>query len=317
MKRLLGWLRRFKPAWVFYNLAHWRQLRNNSDRYKQLGIRKSVLGSVSHREITQPSADTPWLDRPDAAEALAKADTSQFPEGVRAQFPNWLDEGFVVLEGHLSGAEVEEINTDIERLFESGEVEYHFRSPRVENAFEKSEPINRFLHDPKLTGVLDFLLGRKVELFQTINFFQGSQQAAHSDSFHMTTEPLGNLIAIWVALEDVDSESGPIFYYPGSHRLPYVMSEDLGANGSALFLADGKDELYEQKIGQVVKDAGIEPVDFLPNKGDVFIWHANLVHGGRPIKRDGATRKSLVAHYFATGVLCYHEVTERPALVAA
>jgi ectoine hydroxylase len=61
----------------------------------------------------------------------------------------------------------------------------------------------------------------------------------------------------------------------------------------------------------------IEPREFLPRKGDVLIWHANLLHGGRAIAAPGATRRSLVAHYFAKDVLCYHEVTERPAVVAA
>ena len=32
---------------------------------------------------------------------------------------------------------------------------------------------------------------------------------------------------MWVALEDIDEGSGPVFYLPGSHRLPYVMTEDL------------------------------------------------------------------------------------------
>jgi len=47
----------------------------------------------------------------------------------------------------------------------------------------------------------------------------------------------------------------------------------------------------------------------------VLIWHANLLHGGSPILRPGATRRSMVCHYFAEGVICYHEMSQRPALV--
>ena len=154
-----------------------------------------------------------------------------------------------------------------------------------------------------------------MNLFQTIDFFVGSEQAAHSDSFHMTTEPMGYLIAIWVALEDVDPESGPVYYYPGSHKLPYVMTEDLGeADGD---LGGGKEARYAERIRSLIADRDLEPIEFTAKAGDVLIWHANLLHGGRGIARDGATRKSLVAHYFGSGVLCYHEVTERPALVEA
>jgi hypothetical protein len=57
--------------------------------------------------------------------------------------------------------------------------------------------------------ILDFLLGRPVHPFQTINFIQGSEQRAHSDFVHMTTEPMGYLIAAWIALEKTDSETAP------------------------------------------------------------------------------------------------------------
>ena len=43
---------------------------------------------------------------------------------------------------------------------------------------------------------------------------------------------------------------------------------------------------------------GIEPVHFLPRKGDVFIWHAQLYHGGAPIETPGRTRRSMVAHFW-------------------
>ena len=49
--------------------------------------------------------------------------------------------------------------------------------------------------------------------------------------------------------------------------------------------------------------------------GDVLVWHANLLHGGGPILREGATRRSMVAHYFCEEVICYHEMTQRPALL--
>jgi len=63
--------------------------------------------------------------------------------------------------------------------------------------------------------------------------------------------------------------------------------------------------------------AGEEPVRFTASAGDVLFWHHNLTHGGSAVTRPGATRRSLVGHYFARDVLCYHEVTERGALMPA
>jgi ectoine hydroxylase-related dioxygenase (phytanoyl-CoA dioxygenase family) len=36
---------------------------------------------------------------------------------------------------------------------------------------------------------------------------------------------------------------------------------------------------------------------FLGKAGDVLIWHADLAHGGAPIKNVGQTRHSLVTHF--------------------
>jgi ectoine hydroxylase len=315
--RTLSRLRRLKPAWALYNLAHWRQLRGNARHYKRLGIQRTVLGTVSHRDIKRADGERPWLDRPGARQALAAADLGGLPPGVAEKLPGWVEDGFLVLDGFFGEAQVGKINADFDRLLGSGEIDYHYRGNRVVDAFQRSEPIREALEDPGLIRVLELLLGREVSLFQSINFVEGSQQRAHSDSFHMTTEPMGYLIAIWVALEDVTPDSGPVFYYPGSHRLPYVMSEDLGEARSRLFLDEDKQGRYEDRIAEELAEARLEPVDFLAKRGDVLIWHANLLHGGRPIGRPGATRRSLVAHYFADGVFCYHEVTERPALTRA
>jgi hypothetical protein len=38
-------------------------------------------------------------------------------------------------------------------------------------------------------------------------------------------------------------------------------------------------------------------------KGDVLIWHADLMHGGAPIEDPKRTRKSLVAHFMPLGVM--------------
>ena len=32
--------------------------------------------------------------------------------------------------------------------------------------------------------------------------------------------PEGFMCGVWVALEDMDMENGPLVYYPGSHKLP-------------------------------------------------------------------------------------------------
>ena len=43
---------------------------------------------------------------------------------------------------------------------------------------------------------------------------------------------------------------------------------------------------------------GLRERKFMARKGDVLIWHADLVHGGSPVRDLGRTRSSMVCHYF-------------------
>jgi ectoine hydroxylase-related dioxygenase (phytanoyl-CoA dioxygenase family) len=95
------------------------------------------------------------------------------------------------------------------------------------------------------------------------------------------------------------------------------MTEDLDLDGSSSLLTADKGKAYQRKMAEVEQQAPRPRKSFTAEPGDVLLWHHNLMHGGSAIEREGATRRSLVAHYFATGVLCYHEVTERPALMPA
>jgi Phytanoyl-CoA dioxygenase (PhyH) len=301
------------------NMLHYPGLRGNAHLHRRYGVRRPVVGPISHRDIKQPAGEVPWLDRPDARTALsADPRLSSFPESTQKSLLGWIDDGYMILPKFFDDAAIDAINSSLDDLIDRGEASTSPRDrSRIMNPFLESKEVSDALTNPELLRLLSFALGRDVRLFQGMHFFVGSQQAAHSDFFHMSTEPIGYLIAIWVALEDVSPDSGPVYYYPGSHKLPYLMTEGLEVRSGPLFVAKGKDEEYNRRLSTAVEEAGIEPVEFLAKKGDVLVWHANLVHGGHSIERSGATRRSIVAHYFARDVLCYHEVTERPALFPA
>ena len=93
------------------------------------------------------------------------------------------------------------------------------------------------------------------------------------------------------------------------------MSEDFESGNTSLAVGDLYYENYTEKMEQKVKEAGIEKVPFIAKKGDVLVWHANLLHGGSEVRNADLTRKSLVVHYFVDGVICYHEITQRPAVI--
>jgi ectoine hydroxylase-related dioxygenase (phytanoyl-CoA dioxygenase family) len=125
----------------------------------------------------------------------------------------------------------------------------------------------------------------------------------------MTTYPLGYLTAAWIAFEDIHPDSGPLVYYPGS-RLPYVSSKDVGIS-QADFRQEGYSAYhnrYEPYIRGLIARHALEPAYFHTKKGDVLIWHANLLHGGSARRNMQLTRKALVCHFFVKGAFVYHDL---------
>ena len=101
-------------------------------------------------------------------------------------------------------------------------------------------------------------------------------------------------------------------YYPGSHKLPYYLNADYDNEGSRWLIGDKDYEEYEAFIQAKVAEQQLPRQVFLARAGDVFIWHANLLHGGEPHLNKALTRQSMVFHYFSQGHICYHEITQPP-----
>jgi len=286
-------------------------------RYREFGLQKPRFATVRHEEVAGMGEGTPTLDLPDGIESLRSdgrfaALAPPLREGLEA----WPERGYLVAEGFFEADRARELGDEVERLAADGTIRRHPRDPRFMNVHRQSAVAEELAGDPRLLELIDLILGRSARLFQTIYFRNGSQQEAHSDAFHMMTEPPGFLVGVWIALEDIDEGSGPVFYLPGSHRLPYLMTEDLGVSAPPGLIPD-KGAAYVGRVRGEVQDFGSAEVPFTARAGDVLLWHHNLIHGGSAVTREGATRRSLVGHYFAERVLCYHEVTERPAQMPA
>lgn len=319
-KRYRGFLRSLKAVYVLNNALNYRYLKPNRQHYRRLGIHKSVLapiGSADFKDV--PQADLPWLDQPDALARLeSHPDFNQLPATWQSGVRQFVREGYCVLEGFYTPEETDALNAEVDRLLGSRQVGFNYTGRKIFNIHEKSALANeRFFQNPELLQLLSFLLGKPALPFQSLSFVQGSEQRAHSDSIHMTTVPPGYLIATWTALEDCTEDNGPLFYYPGSHRLPYVTTADYPSGNTRFTLGRHSNRRYEDHIETLIQKHHLQKKLHLARRGDVLIWHANLLHGGSPITQPGATRRSIVCHYYAQGVFCYHEISQRPAILKA
>jgi len=168
---------------------------------------------------------------------------------------------------------------------------------RVQDAWTFDADVRAIAVNARILQILEKLYGRKAWPFQTLNFPVGTQQHYHSDSVHFSSIPERFMCGVWVALEDIGDDAGPLEYYPGSHKWPIVYNDQVGVR-----IAGAKrrasQELYHQVWEALVEKTHLAPEYFSPRKGDALIWAANLLHGGSCQRNPNATRWSQVTHYF-------------------
>jgi hypothetical protein len=183
---------------------------------------------------------------------------------------------------------------------------------RVQDAWRKSKAVRELALLPRLHAALFAAYGRKSFAFQTLNFREGSQQELHSDMIHFSSLPERFMCGVWIALEDILPGSGPLTYYPGSHRLPPLTMHEAGVSGRAPRVEDyGRH--FVPRFQERITQSGLPRRELLIPKGWAFVWAANLAHGGSPIARPGATRRSLVAHCYFDEGLYYTPMTSDEA----
>jgi len=158
---------------------------------------------------------------------------------------------------------------------------------------------------PQVLAMLEMLYGRRAFPFQTLNFRFGSEQKTHSDTIHFNSIPERFMCGVWLALEDVGEDNGPLHYYPGSHKLPIYTMTQIGVSGARTKEGEAYKTYYEPFVEKLMQNYGQPKRLALLKKGQALIWAANLFHGGEPIRRPGLTRYSQVTHYYFEGTVNY------------
>src|SRR5271165_6270368 len=261
----------------------------------------------------------PWLDRADAFERIdEKLQRGELTIEEAEQCRMWSADGYIILRNLIDHYTLDTVWGAYERAVASGRIHLEPEPAgdadpypgRFLNPHKKSASFCRILKHAELLRWIRLLMEREPKVLQTIASHKGSQQGTHSDSIHMTTYPLGYLSAAWIAFEDISPDCGPLVYYPGSHKLPYVFSKDVGL-GEFDLKREGYGpyhQKYEPYIQDLIARHNIEPYYFHAQKGDVLIWHANLLHGGSPRRDLQLSRRSVVCHFFVKGSFVYHDL---------
>jgi ectoine hydroxylase-related dioxygenase (phytanoyl-CoA dioxygenase family) len=257
-----------------------------------------------------------WTDRVDAP-ALAR-DRLRAGRLAAREFDDvvfWIANGYVIKERAIDDRLIDRVQADIFTAAREGSREVTFWDERGKHqktaTFDDLAKTEAKLLDVHATlasvqrAIFHGDVGRFLEIvfdgpalaFQSLYFEHGSEQGLHQDTaFVYVDEPLA-FVASWIALEDVEPGAGELIYYPGSHRLP----DAVYAGGTkALRAGDPAMHTYTDDLTARCIQAGLSERRFLPRRGDVLFWAADLAHGGAR-RSTPATRRSLVTHYCPIG----------------
>ena len=244
---------------------------------------------------TPPKVTGPWVESPFFEAEIAARNLTPEQERLARQFH---ENGFVVLEGAADRTLTERIVAEVHAELERSDIAK--RGNRVQDAWSFSSAVKEAAVLPRVLDVLRLLYGREPIPFQTLNFKFGTQQRAHADFVHFSCLPARFMCGAWVALEDVDAGNGPLFYYPGSNRLP-----ELGPNEMNQTVATFEYGHYEEFQERLMAAKGLRPIEFHAKRGDILLWSSNIVHGGTPVRQPGRTRWSQVTHYYFEDCIYY------------
>lgn len=263
-----------------------------------------LLTRVTYREgkVLLPP---PWLDLPNARELAVRR------AGNRADFlkaaNELLDAGFAVLPNWISAelcdATVRDFGSYVETNREYAEKckDRHGRYLRLVNFHLASSNALAIGLDRRIMEVLDFIFGCKAGIYTSLYFEYGTEQPIHRDSPFFETFPRNYFVGVWVALEDIKPESGPLMYLPSGHRFEcdprpiYAEVRNRLPGASQEELVRQSLETYYGRVNDKAMSIG-KPVAVSLKKGDVAIWHAQAPHGGSSASNRALTRRSIVFH---------------------
>ena len=242
----------------------------------------------------------PWIESPLFESSIQRRSLNDDEISLCRDFN---ENGFVVIKNLIPAESAEMIISAIDSCFPK---DINVETNRNQDLWTSVPVVKSLACNPKILATLKLLYGRETFPFQTLNFKYGSQQKIHSDSIHFSSIPERFMCGVWVALEATNHENGPLLYYPKSHKEPMFSYQDIGipvdnpGEGDGLKKGGGYTNYnkYEAFIEELIVAKGYKENELHLNKGDVLIWSANLLHGGKKVIDVSQTRWSQVTHYY-------------------
>jgi len=227
------------------------------------------------------------------------------------QLEAYTDDGYVVVRGMLSPAEVRELCSTFMEAGKDGPVEglseFKKGSGGSSGTYPDSDPLakyprmmhphrhpelpvgpiaTRYMLDTRVHDVVASLFGEEPVAAQSMFYFKppGARgQDLHQDNFYLRVSP-GSCVAAWCALDDADEGNGGMMLVPGTGQLDIACPTP--ADTTKFFTSD-----------HVEPPAGKHPVQLDLRAGDVLFFNGSVIHGSYGNTSQDRFRRAFICHY--------------------
>ena len=167
--------------------------------------------------------------------------------------------------------------------------------------YRRHPEVMEILMNEGISSTIEELIGEPGGVHLNLTGWKTTTRNWHQDTYLNPPHVGDYYVAIWVALETINPDSGPFQLIPGSHMWRTVTQEKILAE-----LPEDKrdyrwpkhsEEVLTPLFEYIIESRNAEILTYLPERGDVLFWHGRLLHRGSLAKNPSLPRRSLIAHY--------------------
>ncbi|MCZ7646403.1 MAG: phytanoyl-CoA dioxygenase family protein [Planctomycetota bacterium] len=238
---------------------------------------------------------------------------------TRKQLESYREQGFLVVEGLVTPAELQELKDDMVKLCRGAyahpalpplgpevsdqEALEHYLC--IHQVHRVSPVMMKYVKHEGMARIMSGIIAPNVKCMQSMLFVKPPEypgQAWHQDELYIPTRDR-SLTGGWIAMDDATIENGCLWVVPGSHRDGYLWPQQANNNPDEFDFAPESFGFDESKELPVEVPAG-----------SVVFFNGYLLHRSRK-NRSNRYRRVLVNHYMnAYSLLPWHiPVPEDPA----
>lgn len=216
-----------------------------------------------------------------------------------AEIAQFERDGFCVIPDLFSETEINDIEAFFEDYKRNGmavydekmrfeEMDKTKQQIRAMHPHRYSEKAKAWGLHPKVTAVLEVLMGNPPLLAQTMYYFKppgAKGQGMHQDNFYLLAKP-ATCMAAWTAIDAATIDNGCLYVVPESNC--HDIHCPSAAEGSWRSYGDSHITPFP---------ADVEPVPLEVPRGATVFFGGQLIHGSGPNRTPDRSRRTFIGHY--------------------